>query len=537
MVTQSEKRAAELAVIRFGADPHRVKQTWQVILRTRAQGQATDVLAALVADNLLTPDQAGLLRLDLQNTHFDATEQTPSPPPLALKGAKEPPPKPAAQPLRHLGGYRLLRQLGEGGMGSVYLGYQEGVDRAVAIKVLAEHMAVNPAYLDRFRREAASGLSLNHPNIVHCLAAGQDRTAGKHYLVLEFVDGPSAHELLQRYGRLPVGDAVPIALDIAKALEYIHSRNFVHRDIKPDNILLTKSGLAKLADLGLAKCRDEASPLTVMRQGFGTPFYMPYEQAVNARRVDGRSDIFALGATLYHLVTGEVPFPGDSPMEVAEKKSAGLYPPAHSHNPEVPELLDKILAKMLARDPDNRYQTASQLIVDLERTNLAAPVPSFVDPNLALRDPLVRERLIAPPQPTQPDLEARPPAPVNSNPDTWYLRFRGNDGKWCKTKATTQEVVQRLLAGKVPEEVEGCRQSKGDFKPLVEFPEFEEAVAASASPREKHAQRPPKKLKVRQSVQAQEELEPTVLFGPYLWCGLVVMGLLIVATALLALAD
>src|SRR5262249_30066367 len=224
----------------------------------------------------------------------------------------------------------------------------------------------------------------------------QDRATGKHYLVLEYVDGPSAHALLNQFGRLSVGDAIHIVLDIARALEHAHSRNIVHRDIKPDNILITQSGVAKLADLGLAKRIDEASHLTAARQGFGTPYYMPYEQAMNAKSVDGRSDIYALGATLYHLVTGELPFPGSSHMEVVEKKSLGFFSPASAVNPAVPDVLDHILDKMLAREPRDRYQTASELIVDLDRSNLAAPVPSFTDPDRALQDPLVRARLTSP---------------------------------------------------------------------------------------------------------------------------------------------
>src|SRR5262249_44265887 len=150
------------------------------------------------------------------------------------------------------------------------------------------------------------------------ITVGRDEMTGLHYLVLEYVDGPSALDLLDKYQRLPVGDAVHIALDIARALEHAHSRNIVHRDIKPGNILITLSGLAKLADMGLAKRTDEASHLTLARQGFGTPYYMPYEQAMNAKYADGRSDIYALGATLYHLLVGEVPFPGSNSLEIVD---------------------------------------------------------------------------------------------------------------------------------------------------------------------------------------------------------------------------
>src|SRR5262249_10281542 len=160
-------------------------------------------------------------------------------------------------------------------------------------------------------------------------------------------------------------------------------------------------------DLGLAKRLDEVSNLTGVQVGFGTLDYIPYEQAVNAKQADVRSDIYALGGTLYHLLTGAVPFPAKNYLEIAEKKLRGTFVPASTLNPEVPPVLDRVLEKMLASNPGGRYQVVSELIVELERANLSVPVPSFADPERVLQDPLMRERLTTPSQPTQLDLQAR----------------------------------------------------------------------------------------------------------------------------------
>src|SRR5262249_15518355 len=265
----------------------------------------------------------------VERTQLDET-RAPTPAPTAgsprpATSSSQEVPAQAAPDLRILGEYRILRRLGEGGMGAVYLGYDGKHDRHVALKVLNDSLAHDQGYLDRFHREARSGVLLNHPNVVRTYAAGQDRATGKHYLVLEYVDGPSAEALLRHRGKLSVGDAVHVALDVARALEHAHSKGIVHRDVKPDNILITRSGVAKLGDLGLAKRADAPTHLPAARQGFGTTAYMPYEQAINARRADGRSDLYALGATLYHLLTGQVPFPGENHLEVVEKKKVGHY--------------------------------------------------------------------------------------------------------------------------------------------------------------------------------------------------------------------
>jgi serine/threonine-protein kinase len=389
-----------------------------------------------------------------------------------------PAPKAPVDPLhepRSLGGYRVLRRLGEGGMGAVYLCYHEKEGQQVAIKVLPNALASNPGFVARFYREARNGAMLSHPNIVRGIGVDQDPASRKHYLVLEFVDGASAHALLDRFGKLSVGDAVHIALDVARALEHAHSRNIIHRDIKPDNILVSKAGVAKLADFGLAKRTDEASHLTAARQGFGTSYYMPYEQALNAKHADGRSDIYALGATLYHLLTGEVPFSGENHLEVIEKKRTGDYVPASMLSRDVPPALDPILEKMMARDRADRYQTASELIIDLERARLAAKLLSFADPDLALQDPWIRARLVTTAQPTRPDQEL----PIDQEKangmiktDQWQVRYRSREGKWCQVKATTKQLTDRISTGRVPPNVKVRRPGETAFQPVYQYPEF-----------------------------------------------------------------
>src|SRR5262245_55709487 len=276
---------------------------------------------------------------------------------------------------RNLGRYRVLRRLGDGGMSTVYLGYDPVDNRPVALKLLADHLAGDRGSIDRFQREARLGQDLQFRHLVRTLGCERDPITGRPFLVLEYVDGPSCQFLLDRTGPLAVRDAVRIILDMALALEYLHKRRLVHRDIKPGNILLTTSGVAKLGDLGLAKRLDDAGDLTALHQGFGTSWYMPLEQVRNARFVDGRSDIFALGATLYHRLPGQVPFPGANHAEVVARKAEGVYVPASELNHSVPPDLDGILARMLAREPQDRFATASDLVVALERSRLADKLP------------------------------------------------------------------------------------------------------------------------------------------------------------------
>lgn len=291
------------------------------------------------------------------------------------------PARPAAP--RSVAGYSLLRVIGSGGMGTVYQSYDVGAARPVAVKVLAERLAGQPEFVNRFYREARLSRTLEHPHLVRGLASGFDAPTGTHYLVMELVDGPNAHAALARLGRFPIGPAARVGIDIARALEFLHERHYVHRDVKPDNVLLAQAG-AKLADLGLAKRLSDDSLLTAQHQGIGTPYYMPYEQAVNANLVDGRSDIFALGATLYHLLTGAVPFPGTTRDDVQREKWTGAFRPVREANPDVPAELAALVEATLALDPRARVQRAGQFARALEAlglaTDLSAVATTDTDP-------------------------------------------------------------------------------------------------------------------------------------------------------------
>jgi serine/threonine-protein kinase len=374
-------------------------------------------------------------------------------------------------------------------MSTVYLAWRQGDDRPVALKVLSEALAGNPTHVERFRREARSCLTTDHPNLVRGLAAGRDPATGRQFLCLEYVPGPTAHEWLADRGPLSVADAVHLAADLGRALEYLHRHNVIHRDVKPENVVLSPAGVARLLDLGLARRLDEAGDqLTSLDSRFGTPYYMPFEQALNAHFVDGRSDLFALGATIYHLLTGSVPFPGDDPAAITRLKERGEFTPARALNRRVPPILDALLSRLLAVDPRRRFQSASELLVALERTGLAAALPSWGSLDEALRDPVMRQRLTAPTAPTQLDLppahhtppalpalsRTAPPTAAAVAPEApWLLRVRTSGGGWRVRRASTEVVLRLARAGRLPIGVCAARPGKRRvWRPLRTYPEF-----------------------------------------------------------------
>jgi eukaryotic-like serine/threonine-protein kinase len=260
----------------------------------------------------------------------------------------------------HLGRYRVIRKVGEGGMGAVYEATQSDLGRRVALKLLSYALAHDPENVERFKREARAAAGLSHPNIVTVFEIGED--AGQHYFAMEFVDGESLQDRLARERLLPVSDAIALVLQAARGLAYAWEQGMIHRGIKPANLMLTREGWLKIADFGLVKVVSGAAAMTQTGAGMGTPYYMSPEQARNAKEVDLRSDIYSLGATFYHLVTGRVPFEGSSPIEVGIKVATAPLPPVRQINPDVPASVARVIERMLAREPEGRYPDAQTLL-------------------------------------------------------------------------------------------------------------------------------------------------------------------------------
>jgi serine/threonine-protein kinase len=265
-------------------------------------------------------------------------------------------------------GFKLLKRLGRGSMGTVYKARQLNLDRIVALKVLAPFLSENSAYVRRFVKEARLAGKLNHPNIVQGFDAGE--VDGTHYFAMEFVDGPTVLTLLERGGAMDQDRALRITIQVARALDHASRQGLIHRDVKPDNIMIAPGGLAKLCDLGLAKDVSRGSGSTERGTTLGTPNYISPEQARGSAEVDIRSDLYSLGATLYHMVTGRRPFEGPNPSVIMVKHINEPAVPPRDLVPDLDVELQRIVQRCLAKSPQDRYQTPAELLVDLE--NLAA---------------------------------------------------------------------------------------------------------------------------------------------------------------------
>jgi serine/threonine-protein kinase len=264
-------------------------------------------------------------------------------------------------------GYEILGEVGKGAMGVVYKARQTSVDRVVAVKVLRDSAARDEEFLRRFRGEAKTAAKLSHPNIVNAIDAGE--AEGRHFFVMEYVEGTTAEDALKKGKLFNEAAALRVAKAIALALKHAHARGMVHRDIKPANIMLTKDGGIKLADLGLARVTADTEANAVEAGlAAGTPYYISPEQARGLADVDIRSDIYSLGATLYHVVTGRPPYTGATPTEVMRKhvsKKSVLTPPDHV-NTNLSSGFGEVVETMLSKDRDARYRTPDDLILDID---------------------------------------------------------------------------------------------------------------------------------------------------------------------------
>ncbi len=266
-----------------------------------------------------------------------------------------------------IGGCRIEKFVGRGGMGTVYRASQVDLERVVAFKVLAPQLTADPKQVAQFLREAKALAKLEHPNIVTIYNAAHDKDADVHFIMMQFVDGGSVEALVRSEGRrIPVDRAVSFTLQAGRGLVEAHAKGIIHRDVKPDNMLIADGDAIKVTDFGLARMEGDAAGFSFGEGRIvGTPYYMSPEQ-IDGRNIDSRTDIYALGATFYYLLTGERPFQGETPVEILLKHvNEELIPPARRTR-DVPETLSRIVLKMMAKEPDQRYQSMRDVLRDIE---------------------------------------------------------------------------------------------------------------------------------------------------------------------------
>jgi serine/threonine protein kinase len=262
-------------------------------------------------------------------------------------------------------GYMVLGKLGAGAMAVVYKARQLSLDRIVAIKVLPKRFTENKEYVERFYKEGKAAAKLNHANIVQAIDVGE--AGGYHYFVMEYVEGKTLYDDLSAgkvYGEL---EAINVIIQVAEALRHAHSVGLIHRDVKPKNIMINKEGIVKLADMGLARQTTDFEAAKMEKgKAYGTPYYISPEQIRGEIDVDERADIYGLGATFYHLVTGRVPFMADDPMDVMRKHLKDeLIPPDHL-NTSLSSGVSEVIEVMMAKNKKDRYSSVDELLVDLK---------------------------------------------------------------------------------------------------------------------------------------------------------------------------
>jgi serine/threonine protein kinase len=350
--------------------------------------------------------------------------------------------------LEHIGNYDLIEKVAEGGMGTVYRGRHRDTGQIVAVKVVAPHMVGNQVLLKRFEQEYNAARQLNHPNIVRALEF--DNTTSTPYMVMEFVEGESLGRKLEREGKLPEAEAKRLIIQVAQGLFRAHREKLVHRDVKPDNILITPDGQAKLADLGLVKEVEADLNLTRTGRGLGTPNFMAPEQFRNAKNADERCDIYSLGATLYMMVTGDVPFKSNGPLDSYMKKIENDLPSPRQLVPTLSERMDWAIQRAMSPDPETRPANCREFVEDLTGRST---------------------RKVATHDKTD-----------SGQQKIWYLLYKDDDGLTHSVKGTVAGIRRSLRDGLLGDasNVRASRSKDGEFEALRSFPEFRDMVVTLA---------------------------------------------------------
>lgn len=349
--------------------------------------------------------------------------------------------------LQTIGNYDLLEKIAEGGMGTVYKGRDRTSGATVAVKIVPAHMTKNSVLMKRFEQEYNVAKSLDHPNIVRALDFGFNGTAP--YLVMEFVDGETIGRRLERDGKIPEAEGIRLIGQVAQAIHKAHKQGLIHRDIKPDNVLVTRDGQAKVADLGLVKELETDLNLTRTGRGLGTPHFMAPEQFRNAKNADARCDIYSMAATLYMMLTGELPFKSLGPLDAWMKKINNEILPPREVVPGLSERVDWAIRRAMSADPNQRPLSCREFVEDLTGHSTRKIVPT----------------------------EAA------STQDLWYLSFVDDDGVKNTVKGTLAGIRRSLKEGLLGDasNVRASRNKTGQFEPLRTYPEFRDLVISPAS--------------------------------------------------------
>ncbi len=365
----------------------------------------------------------------------------------------------AAAPPKLIGAYEVIHKIAEGGMGAVYKARHPGTGELVAIKVVPAETAKNPLLVKRFEQEFRAASLIDHPNVVKAIEYGGGPSP---FLVMEFVDGESLGQRVERDGPLPEAEAVRLISQVCEGLHRAHKQGLIHRDVKPDNILVTPAGVAKLTDLGLVKDVEAESNLTRTGRGLGTPHFMAPEQFRDAKNADVRCDVYSLGATLYTMVTGEVPFSKTSPLECWMRKTKNNFPPPVDLVPKLSERVNCAIRRAMHHDAAQRPASCREFMEDLTGLSWRGQTSGSFQPT-----------------PVPGDL------PPKSEPvDLWYMVYKAADGQ-TKTVKGTMDSIRRNAQGGYAGAIAGIlvsRTKHGQFRPLRDVTEFRDLAETPYRP-------------------------------------------------------